>query len=520
MPIGTCGHEPRGFQMKTEGLRLAAYLRVSDMGEREEGSERFHSTTFQDEDVERWAERNGATISVRRQELNLSGAKWEARKGYQECVQMVEAGEVDGVIVAYLSRFARDMRVAYMALGRIADAGGMVISVSEGIDTRTRQGRTNFNLRMSMAQDEWESKREELMRVAQTKIRNGIPMRTCFGYCRGPHGRLVPDPVEAPWVPRVFDWRVAGIGWREIAFRLNEANAPAPSKKGKLWTPTTVRDVIGRRTYLGEVWHDAKRETVTVGAHEPLVDDLTFTRANRVQAGQRFERHRHHLLAGVLHCAGCRYKMKATTAMPRRGDGDRTEYVSYICRGSHGGGRCPDPARVTELQLEPLLRRQAIRMWNVSGKVFAQQRQDSTIQRLRDEADILQARYERHWRDEELRDLDRAGWMAIAVEMKADAEAKREELSLQLKALNAEQTEATRVPEWPATPEGQRVMLQSAFEMVFLRGASGALDSSRLHLIAKGSPTPDVPMPGKVFDSRPFLWTDDTPARTGELGGE
>jgi len=494
-------------------LRLAAYLRVSDMGEREEASDSFHSTDFQDEDVFRWSERNRAEIVVLRKELNLSGANWEKRKGFQECVELVESGEVDGVIVAYSSRFARHMRVAYQALGRIMDAGGFVICVQEGIDTRTRQGRTNFNLRMSMAQDEWEMKREEFMRVQQAKIKKGIPMRTCFGYLRGPLGTLVPCPVQSPWVPVIFEWRIAGLGWREIAHRLNtDPTAPAPSKKSRSWTPTTVRDLIGRRTYLGEVWHDKERKNVTQDAHQPLIDELDWLRANRVMGGQRFERHRHHLLSGLLYCAGCRYKMKAGTSKPR----GEAEYVSYFCRGTHGGGECADPARVTELQLLPILRRDWLRTANAEGKVFQARGNDEQLQRVEAELDILEERYQRHLRDDDARDEDEKSWQAGRREKKAARDTKLDEKSDILRALHAEHPTGRQPMGWTDDPVGQRVLLKETFSGVFLRGREGALDASRVKIIGSWEQMPNVPTPGKVFDARPLTWTGEAPARAGE----
>jgi DNA invertase Pin-like site-specific DNA recombinase len=479
------------------------------MGGRERGADNFHAERLQDEDILKWAKANGHEIVQTWPELGLSGAKWAERKGFQELLAKIETGELDGIIVAYLSRFARTMRVAYKAIDRLEDAGGVFISVADNIDLTTTEGIGHFNMKMTMAEWEYGLKRDGFIRIQQECIADGIPMRTCFGYKRGPDRRLVPDAVEAPWVKRIFSWRCERMGWRAIADRLNAEGAPPPSEKSKAWTATTVRNLVERRTYLGEVWHDKERENVHRGAHEPLVDEVTFMAANSIPA-ERYDRHRHHLLAGLLRCAGCRYKIKATTAKPRGG----AEYVSYICRGTHGGGKCPDPVRVTELQLVPLLRREFMREANLIGKRFRQVSMDSGVTRLRDEVTVLERRYESWVHDEDLREDDHTVWREGRKERKAALEAKREQLSTAMRAANMKNAPTEVEASWPEESAEQRKLLQAVFEQVWLRGGADAL-GDRIHVIPKGAATPEVPVPGKVFDLRPFVWHDD-PVRAGE----
>jgi DNA invertase Pin-like site-specific DNA recombinase len=476
-------------------------MRVSQMGDREEGSENFHSTKFQDEDVYRHAEKIGAEIAVVRQELNLSGANWEKRQGFQECVALVESGEVDGVIVSYLSRFARDMRVAYMALGRIADAGGAVFTVSEGIDTRTRQGRMNFNIRMAMAQDEWEQRRDEIMRVHRTKISQGKPMRAPFGYMKDPDtGKLVRDPVQAPWVVRIFEWAAEGKGFREIARLLNsDPAAPPPTKKTSHWTPTTVRDLVKRRTYLGEVWHDRTRSVVKKGAHKELVSELLYARAN-MPKGERRDPRGKHTLAGLLRCANCRHMLKA---IPTRGR------VMYGCRRHSAAGPCPEPVLVNEANIIPLLHREAIRLWNVEGKEFGTVNRNPLVERARDELTILKERYKSWMHDDETRTFDREAWEEERNARKAAVDAAKEQLQTAMQAgLGA--ANSTEPAAMPTDPAELREMLLAAFETVFLRPRAKV--ASDMLVIPKGATVPEVPRRGKVFNPTPVVFPQDRPS--------
>ncbi len=488
-----------------KGLRLGAYLRVSRMGERQRGAESFHAEHFQDEDVFAWAEANGHHIVKTWPELNVSGAKWE-RAQFQEVLDEIGAGELDGIIVAYLSRFARTMKVGYKAIERIEDAGGVFISVQDNIDLSTTEGINTFNMKMTLAEAEWRMKRDGFLRVQQDRIAKGIPMRTCFGYARGPERRLIPHQEEAPWVPVIFGWRVEGLGYREIAIRLNKQGAPPPSAKSKRWSPSTVGSLLQRRTYLGEVWHDASREYVTKGAHEPLIDEVTFALANAVPT-KRKEPKRRYLLSGLLRCAGCRSSLAVNT-------GGVGGAISYYCKNERAGGDCQERARATERQLVPVLRREFIREANLVGKRFRMVQTDSEVRRVRAELEHLEAHYQSWLRDEDFREIDPGAWREGAKERKAKVDARREELSVALKVANTASAPTEVEALWPDEPAEQRKLLQAVFQMVFLRSGPEPL-GERVHVIPKGAPAPQVPVPGKVFDVRPFVW-DHNPLRARE----
>ena len=64
--------------------------------------------------------------------------------------------------------------------------------------------------------------------------------------------RLLPDPERAPWVTRIFEWRVYEvISADTIAQRLHRQGAP--SKDGKPWTPGGVYSILRNPKYTGRV---------------------------------------------------------------------------------------------------------------------------------------------------------------------------------------------------------------------------------------------------------------------------
>jgi len=100
---------------------------------------------------------------------------------------------------------------------------------------------------------------------------------------------LVPDWRTAAVVTQIFTWRaVNGMTFAAIAILLNKNRGTYPPP-GDTWTARTVRRIVTNPVYTGrEVWgRTVAGRPVPVDqwitsastAHEPLVDDRTFQRA-------------------------------------------------------------------------------------------------------------------------------------------------------------------------------------------------------------------------------------------------
>jgi hypothetical protein len=84
-------------------------------------------------------------------------------------------------------------------------------------------------------------------------------MKASMGATRA---RLVPDPERAPWVTRIFEWRVyEQVSADTIAQRLHRQGAP--SKDGKPWTPGGVYSILRNPKYTGRVVIGRRRNVGT-----------------------------------------------------------------------------------------------------------------------------------------------------------------------------------------------------------------------------------------------------------------
>ena len=229
-------------------MRLFGYVRVSRVAGRE--GDTFISPTVQRERIEASAKAGGHTIVDVLVDLDQPGSKYE-RPRFQEALERVEAGEADGIIVAALDRFARSVPDAAVALRRLEDAGAVLISVRDALDTSTPVGRFARTMMLALAELELDRIRENWATARDHAIARGVHISRVppLGYRRGEDGRLEPDTKTARLVRELFRRRTAGTPLRELVSFLDER---LPRENGGAWPVGTVTSILARRTYLGE----------------------------------------------------------------------------------------------------------------------------------------------------------------------------------------------------------------------------------------------------------------------------
>lgn len=316
------------------------YVRVSHVGARRGLS--FISPALQREKIEGWARLHDAHLDRVFDELDESGARQD-RPMLMEAIERVEAGVSNGIVVAKLDRFGRSLRHGLVAIERITDAGGTLVSVADGFDFGTDTGRLVLKIMLSMA--EW-----ELDRIKQTWLdsqrkaveRGAYPYPAPVGYWRTSDGVLEPDQELGPAVTWLFAQRAEGLGYKRLADGLSRRGVTT-AKGGKAWSAEVVRHILARRTYLGEAVVAGK---VHKGNHAALTDPATWARAQRPDA----ERPRKPtlvsptLLRGMVRCASCGRVMGSAAIGSRK--------RAYTCPRRSSAGVCPVPATIAAKKLE------------------------------------------------------------------------------------------------------------------------------------------------------------------------
>jgi site-specific DNA recombinase len=350
--------------------RLSAVIRVSRRNAREGDS--FMSPQQQREVIDAYAKRIGAVIEDewRHDETDSVSGKTTDRAGLQAALAQALDGTTDGVIVAKVDRFARNLSEGLTAVRELHEAGKVFIAVNDGIDGRNPRNigaKVLLTVMLLFAEWQLETLTDGWVATRKRHIEAGVATNVPYGYRRTSMKegrRLVPDPEQAKWVEWIFERRAAddaGAGLAKIAAALNAKGVtppqPPPGKDGtpkrasKLWVHTHVDRVLRNRVYLGEL--RSGDEIVNLAAHTPLVKLELWEKANaqRSTPGTRGDR-TVFLLAGIARCASCGGRMAGMTDRTRP-----TVYRWYRCRRSYHWGICPKPASVAAEELDSAVRR-------------------------------------------------------------------------------------------------------------------------------------------------------------------
>lgn len=431
------------------------------------------------------------------EELDQSGGRAD-RPLLMEAIARQEIGAAHILCVAKLDRFGRSLVDGLMAIDRITKAGGNVVSVADGLDFDTDTGRLLLRLMLSLAEWELDRVRTVWASAQEQAIGRGVHMGSVpLGYRRKRDGRLVPDLKHAPLLVELFGRRADGEGVTALARELTERGVPT-YHGAQHWSSQSVRGMLRRRVYLGEVRHGP---FVNVSAHEPLIDAATWQAAQTpIGGGARARRAEPALLHGLLRCGGCGRVL--TTKIDERGT--QRERTVYHCMKRSSAGVCPAPAAIADSRIEPYV--EAV-MWGELGHGAGR----SARAHLRSAEELAERR---HHELEAYRDNPRLP-ATLGTERFASGLAvrtRREEQTL-LDLAQARTAVAALGPSveelhqrWPRLSLKQkRKAIAATIDTVFVSSGRGHAD--RIWAIPSGSAPADlVPVaPGVMPPPRPFL---------------
>jgi site-specific DNA recombinase len=393
--------------------RVCLYLRIS--------TDEDHQPTSlgtQRERLERYCEAMEDWHVVHAFEDQASGATLE-RPGLDQALGLARERRFDLLLVYRVDRLSRKVR-QLAGLAEELDCLGIVLkSATEPFDTGSAAGRMMLQMLGVFAEFEHATIVDRVTAGLERRVREGRWMsgRTPYGYTRA-DGLLVPDPVKAPIVRRIFQFYAEGkLGTTAIARRLEADGAPAPRKQG--WSPNALQLILANPAYLGLIrW---KGETHP-GLHEPLVDEEAFEQAQAIlrRRGENASLRRGNasdfLLSGLVRCHHCGRAYVGTSA-----HGRNARYTYYACstRYKYGSGKCGGERLPKELleaavlgQLAGLYRDGSLvqRAFSkaLSRAAKEQPRLDEQLASTRAEITILERKLERYFESFESGELSAA----------------------------------------------------------------------------------------------------------------
>jgi site-specific DNA recombinase len=284
------------------------------------------------EDCERLAERKGWVIVDRFVDDDVGAWSGKQRPQYARCLEALQLGLIDGLLVYDLDRLHRQPReledfIALCEQQRLTN----VASASGDIDLTTADGQFQARILAAVAKKESDDKSRRIRRKHEELAVNG---KLSGGGSR-PYGydddKLTLRASEAAIVRECAKRFLAGESIRSICIDLNERGIPTVS--GVEWSPQTLRRMLASARIAGQREH--KGEVVANAEWKPIISkaDSARIRAKVADPERRTNRSgRRYLLTRLLTCGRCGERLVSRP----RSDGQRR----YVCASGPGFSGC------------------------------------------------------------------------------------------------------------------------------------------------------------------------------------
>ncbi len=283
-------------------------------------------------------------------------------------LQDIQAGKIDCVVVKDLSRLGRDyITVGYYLEMFFPSKNVRFISINDqfdttdGITSRDKSAYIQSNTRVPLInlfneQVSIETKMKVEV-ILDMKAQHGdfIGPRAPFGYQKSKENpsQLVPDPVAAVIVRKIFEMAESGIGVTGIVRYLNERSLPTPIQYARAhgldgnfddgngnWNSRSVKYILTNRTYTGMLVQGKEKRAVKA-THEPLVDSGTFDAIQKAFQARAYNvvpqrQSADNILKSKVICGCCGGKMQR-----KRGTGHADwHFFTCITKNRLGADKC------------------------------------------------------------------------------------------------------------------------------------------------------------------------------------
>lgn len=286
-------------------MNAAVYARVSTSEQKDRG----YSLGSQVKECRAYAERKGFNIIAEFQD-DISGAtRLDEREGGKELIRLIEARQVQAVIVYRIDRLSRppeDEASRLLTTIEHFARHGVTLHDCESGPIRNDMASIFITFFKGLAaSQERAAIKERSMRGKREKARAGkwVGAWAPFGYRKVGKSReahLVIDEAEAATVRRIFNLYTGRYGGKPLTLNaiariLSDEGIPTPGRAmgaGKVWLASTITEsIIDRRAYIGEFSFDG------IKAHFPelaIIDSETWQAAQvqRLHNKARARRHR------------------------------------------------------------------------------------------------------------------------------------------------------------------------------------------------------------------------------------
>ena len=202
----------------------------------------------------------------------FSGKSVDNRPAFQSMMREVEKDNVSRIIIYKYDRISRSLHDFVNMENEFRKHNIALISVQEGTDTSTLNGRAMVNILMSFAEMERETIQQRVIDNYYARGEKGYYLGGCapFGYTKvltTLHGKntstFEENKNESAILKSMYQGYIDGLSLSEIARRLNDKKVP--TRREKRWTGGAVSRILRNPVYV-KANADIYNYLVTLGA--------------------------------------------------------------------------------------------------------------------------------------------------------------------------------------------------------------------------------------------------------------
>ena len=324
--------------------RCAIYIRVSTAEQRIDG----WSLEAQEAGLRAEAEKRGwKVVGVYADEGKTARKRLKDRREIHRLMADVQAGLIDVILFKELDRWFRSVSDFYK-IQDILDANGVewVSQQQPGLEMRTKEGRLQVNVLLSVGQNETDATSDRIKYtnkyLRQQKRWTGPPRCLPRCYTVDEDKRVIVDesPARAEYVRALVD---GVFRYGSVQRAMKEANALYPP--GMLYN--NVVSLLRNPMLYGEYME------VSDFVEKPFMTKKEWERMQGLMVRNARDTERlTYTFAGLITCGCCDLKMAGTHTTKTTKKGGEQDYKYYRCRRAKVQATCTNKASYNEEKLE------------------------------------------------------------------------------------------------------------------------------------------------------------------------
>lgn len=318
--------------------KVGLYIRLSESDDDKSYESESESIINQRNLLMDYVKSHGFTLVDEYVDDGFTGTNFD-RPSFKRMIQDIESGKINCVITKDLSRLGRDyIQCGYYVEQYFPQNKIRYISILDQVDTFEETANNDIAPFKALFNDMTSKDTSKKIRsILKNKKEQGkfIGSKPSYGYMRDPldKGHLIPDPVTAPNVKKIFEMAYEGIGISDVVSYLNDNNILSPSmykntkssskQKTNIWTVSSVNKILKNKMYTGDMVQNVQTKLsyksqkkvaleksfwiIVENTHEPLVSKEIFENIQNSPARTRvtFKNREKRLFENLLICKEC-----------------------------------------------------------------------------------------------------------------------------------------------------------------------------------------------------------------------